>query len=358
MFRCFSTLAVATILAAGSAAAETVYRIESGPRTVAFEPGEGLFYPSGIALDSAGTIYVSDTANHVIRRVEPDGRMTVVAGQPGVAGARDGKALSATFRYPHGLAADSFGNLYVADSGNGTIRLLRADGTVETFAGRPDEKGTSGGHRLEATFVTPLGLALDLTGELWISDYSMHLIRRIDRDGEVVTVSGIAGEPGRQDGDRTRATFHNPAGLALDAAGRLWVADKTNGLVRMVTRDGFVTTEAGAGGRDVHLDGAVAVARFNRPADLAFTAEEALLVIDSWSHTIRKIEGGAVTTVAGAPGVPGMKDGAGAAARFDHPIALAVAPDGTIHVVDMMNHAVREGKEEEAGPGRRRTIRR
>lgn len=345
-------LSVATLLDA-----QPLYRFDSVGRS-GFSTSEAsaLFYPSGVAVESNGTVWVADTANHVIRRIGPEGDMEVVAGRIGVEGAQDGSANRSTFRYPQGLVLDAAGNLYIADSGNGVIRRLTTDGTVETWAGSPEERGTINGDRFEARFVTPLGLAWDITGDLWISDYSAHTIRRIDSDGEVATVSGLHGAPGFANGEGKRSRFHYPAGIDIDAQGRLWVADSGNGMIRVVSRDGFTDTIAGADGAQEHRDSELEDARFDHPSDLAIRSDGTVFVADSWSHTIRIITPEGVGTVAGSPGDAGFADGLGSSVRFNHPLALALSPDGRIFVADMSNHELRQGTEDQFGSGRRRTV--
>lgn len=350
---------VVGLLVAGTAQGQTVYRFDSVKGAVqASAEGNSLFYPSGVAVDPNGSIWIADTANHVIRVLTPAGGFRVIAGVPGVDGSRDGDRTEATFSYPQGLAFDLAGNLYIADSGNGVIRRLRPDGIVETWAGSAEEQETRDGDRLDARFVTPIDLAWDLTGELWVSDYSAHVIRRIGSDGVVSTVAGEPGTPGYEDGYADHARFHRPAGIDLDAQGRLWVVDEGNGLIRAITRDGFADTIAGTPGLHSHRDGELDEAGFDHPADIAIDDAGNAYVTDSWSHTIRMITGTDVTTIAGTPGQPGYRDGKGPAARFDHPVAIAIAPDGSIYVTDMLNNAVREGHEDDFRADRRRSIRR
>ena len=352
-------IAVLVILLPGVAEAEPGYRFDSlrgsAPAALGADP---LFYPSGVAVATDGSVWIADTANHVIRRMTSTGGVEIVAGNTGLDGLDNGHALGATFRYPQGLVFDPAGNLYIADSGNGVIRRLRTDGIVETWAGTPERRGTRNGNRLEATFVTPIGLAWDVTGELWISDYSAHTIRRIDREGKVETLSGIDGTPGFVDGDGERAKFYYPAGIDIDAQGRLWVADVGNGAIRIVNRDGFTETMAGRTRTQGHRDGSLDEAQFDHPSDLAIAEDGSVFITDSWSHTIRMISDGEVTTIAGSAGAPGFSDGRGSYARFNHPVALALGPGGLLFVADMANHELRQGTEESFGTGRRRTVRR
>lgn len=337
--------------------AQPVYRFETaGQKAISASEESSLFYPSGVAVEPDGTVWIADTANHVIRRMRPDGTWEIVAGQNGVAGTENGPAALATFRYPQGLVFDAEGNLYIADSGNGLIRRLRTDDVVETWAGDPEERGTINGDRFKARFVTPIGLAWDVTGDLWISDFSAHTIRRIGIDGEVDTISGIHGTPGFTNGNGEDSTFYYPSGIDIDAQGRLWVADSGNGAIRVVSRDGFTESIAGVDGVQEHRDGALEISGFNHPSDLAISTDGTVFVTDSWSHTIRIITAEEVRTVAGSPGEAGFADGRGSSVRFNHPLAIALSPDGLILVADMVNHELRQGTEDQFGSGRRRTI--
>jgi sugar lactone lactonase YvrE len=318
-----------------------------------------LFYPSGVVVDAAGVIWIADTVHHVIRVLDRDGTTRIVAGEAGVPGAADGPAREARFRYPQGMAADTSGNIYIADSGNGTIRVLTRAGRVETFAGAAGDLGTDNGDRLlRARFIVPIDVAWDITGTLYVSDHSSHTIRAISSDRNVTTIAGVAGTVGSGDGFRDRARFHAPAGIALDPAGNLWIADSGSHTIRMMTGDGFVTTIAGVPGSTGFADGALTEAKFSQPRGIALGADGSIFVSDTKNHTIRRILGDSVETVAGTAGIAGYANGAGEAVRFDNPIAIAVGADGTLWVADMMNHTIRSGNEDGFGNGRRRAVRR
>ncbi|MDX1583529.1 MAG: hypothetical protein R3338_08015 [Thermoanaerobaculia bacterium] len=352
-------LIAAFLIITGVASAETVYRFDSfGQRTLSEAETDSLLAPAGIAIDPKGTVWIADTANHVIRSLEPDGSFRIVAGVPGVQGHRDGLRTDARFSFPHGLEFDLAGNVYIADSGNGVIRRLRPDGIVETWAGVPELGETVDGPRLEAGFLTPAGLAWDLTGHLWVTDYSAHVIRRIDPDGEVTTVAGSPGNPGYNDGRDDIARFHNPFGIDVDAQGRAWVADYGNGMIRSITLDGFVDTIAGTLGSQSHRDGTLEEASFDHPADLVIDSEGNVFVTDSWSHTIRLIADDEVTTVAGLANHAGFRDGQGPAARFNYPFAIDLRSDGILWVADMRNDSIRSGRESDFRDDRRRAVRR
>ncbi len=323
---------------------------------------DGLLHPTAVAVDPSGVLYISDTANHVIRKVTPDGAMSVFAGRIGEPGSADGPGHTARFDFPYGLAIDINGDLYVADSANSTIRRISPDGMVTTWAGRPGESGSGDttpenpdGGRLGL----PIGIALDPFGNLYVTDGRFHTIRKVDTQRHLTTIAGEPGVPGTSDGYGHRAHFTFPFGIARDQAGNFWVADSDNHTIRRIAPDGFVSTAFGDRNDRGSADGDAGTARFTRPSGLAFDPDGNLLVVDSDSHTIRQIDPeGEVTTLAGLAGQRGDRDGTGRAVRFNYPFGIAVAADGTIYVADMVNDAIRVGRKEEFGPSRRRAVHR
>jgi sugar lactone lactonase YvrE len=198
--------------------------------------------PAGVAVDAQGNLYLADVNNHMIRKIRPDGEVGVFAGRPGIAGSVDGPAHEARFNGPHGVAVDEAGNVYVADTDNSTIRKIASNGTVSTLAGRRGESGSQDGVGNGATFSFPQDLAVDRHGNIYVADVNAHTIRRIGADGAVSTLAGMRGIPGSADGSGDVARFHFPRGIALDAAGNLYVADSNNRAIRKVTPDGMVST--------------------------------------------------------------------------------------------------------------------
>lgn len=307
--------------------------------------------PRGAAADASGNIYVADTANHTIRKLALEGTnwvVTTLAGTPGVSGTNDGIGRSASFNTPVGLALDSAGNLFVADSENHTIRQMSLVGTnwvVTTLAGAPGVSGTSDGVAAEARFNLPTGLAIDNAGNIYVTDANNNTVRKIVPDGAnwlVTTLAGLAGEFGTNDGVGSTARFRAPSDLTVDNAGNIYVADTYNHAIRKVTPEGVVTTLAGLTGESGTNDGTGLAARFFCPVSVAFDNSGNLFVADGWNHTIRRVSlAGEVTTVAGKSGSFGFADGLGGAARFFFPGGLCVGSGQFVFVADEWNNSIR-----------------
>lgn len=225
-------------LYASFVAAKTVSRINGAG--VVTTLGTNFEEPYGVALDGAGNLYVA-RGDHTIRKIAPNGATTIFAGQPGTAGAVDGE--TALFNTPIGLAADSAGNVYVADKGNNTIRKISPDGKVTTLAGSAGKEGDANGRNSAARFKEPTALAVDRTGNVYVIDN--QTIRKIAPSGIVSTLAGSAGHTGHDDGKGAAASFSDPLSIATDSAGNVYVADTGSGLIRKITPDGVVTTIAG-----------------------------------------------------------------------------------------------------------------
>ena len=301
--------------------------------------------PCGLALDRGGNLYVADLANNTIREVTPDGVVTTLAGTAGTSGTNDGTGTAALFLNPAAVAVDDATNLYVADTYNHTIRKVTPAGVVATLAGMPATLGTNDGSGNSARFNTPMGLAANGDGTLYVADTWNHTIRKVTPAGEVTTIAGRAGVPGATDAKTGNAAlFYYPKGLALDSNTNLYVADSGNYTIRKITPAGAVTTFAGTAQIAGNADGTGTSARFTSPFGVAVDAAGNVYVSDSSSNVIRKITPKAVVhTVAGSPGVSGSADGTGAAAFFNYPEGIAVDPQGYLYVANAQNHAIRKG---------------
>ena len=261
------------------------------------------------------------------------------AGTPGITGSADGTGAAARFNTANYVTVNpATGTIYIGDSGNSTLRAMTPAGAVSTLAGTVGAFGFADGTGSAARFNFPGGLALDAAGNLFLADWDNFLIRRITPAGVVTTLAGSPGVAGSTDGTGAAARFRNPNGLAADAAGNLYVADWGNHTIRRVTPAGVVTTLAGSPGFAGSADGTGAAARFSNPTGMAVDSAGNVYVADQGNQTIRRITpAGAVTTLAGLAGAAGSTDGTGNAARFTQPSALSISPSGDLFVISGAN---------------------
>lgn len=305
-------------------------------------PDARFYMPAGIASDGFGNLYIADSANHVIRRMTAAGAVTTFAGVPGFAGSTDGTTAEARFNSPQGVALDGAGNVYVADTGNHVVRVISPVGTVSTRAGAAASPGSIDGIGASARFFAPAGIAVDNVGTIYVSDTSNHTIRRIATDGVVTTYAGSPGSAAHFDSTGSIARFNTPVGLAIDGFGNLYVADSFNHVIRKITAGANVTTLAGLANNAGITDGTGVAARFNRPMAIAVDTAGNVYVADTFSSTIRKVTAaGDVTTLAGHAGATGSLDGSGSAARFNQPQGIAVDFASNVYIADTRNHTIR-----------------
>jgi len=291
--------------------------------------------PFGVAVDAAGNVYVADYSNHRIRKVTAAGVVTTLAGS-GVAGDDDGTGTAAQFNLPSGVAVDAAGNVYVADTNNERIRKITAAGVVTTLAGS-GVAGDDDGTGTAAQFNQPQGVAVDAAGNVYVADTNNERIRKITAAGVVTTLAGSTF--GYVDGTGAAAKFNVPIGVAVDAVGNVYVADAENNRIRKITAAGVVTTLAGS--TLGFADGTGAAAQFDFPLGVAVDAVGNVYVADAENDRIRKITAaGVVTSLAGS--TTGYLDGTGAAAQFSGPAGVAVDAAGNVYVADAGNYRIRQ----------------
>jgi sugar lactone lactonase YvrE len=301
-----------------------------------------FYEPFGVAVDSAGNAYVADSSNNTIRKITPAAAVSTLAGAVPVSGNADGTGASATFSSANGLAADTAGNLYVADTGNNTIRKVTPAGVVTTLAGVPGSAGSADGPGATARFASPSGIAVDGAGNLYVADTGNNTIRKVTPAGVVTTLAGVPGSAGSADGAGAQTRFRGPAGIAADSAGNVYVADSGNNTIRKISPDGMVNTLAGTAGLRGSYDGTGAAAIFNGPTGMAVDSAGNVYVADTFNDTVREISpAGAVTTLAGTAGQIGSDDGTGSVASFNNPSGVAVDSSGNLYVADHANDTIR-----------------
>ena len=300
--------------------------------------------PYGVALDSQTNLYVADTFNDTIRKISPAGDVTTLAGLAWTAGDSNGIGSEALFDNPTGITVDGAGNLYVADNQNSTVRMIVPVGgsnwSVSTLAGTPGVNSFSNGPAAAALFNHPYGIAVDALANIYVTDFGNQVVRLISA-GAVSTYAGNPGDSGFANGTGTQALFDNPAGLAIDGAGNLYVADSGNNVVRKIAPGGVTSTIAGEEGVTGSANGPLGL--LNAPLGLAVDASNNVFVADSGNNTIREIAaGGGLMTVAAAASFAGSANGVSNAAQFNNPIGLVVDASGNVYVADVFNNAIRK----------------
>lgn len=305
--------------------------------------------PMSIAIDTSGNLFVADYGNSVIRKITPAGVVTTFAGAAGNAGpGLDGAGASARFSGPLGIAIDASNNLFVTDEFNQTVRKITPAGVVSTFAGQTGVMGDNDGTGAGARFNIPTSIAVDVAGNVYVGEGS-QVVRKISPAGVVVTLAGAAGNSGSTDGTGAAARFSYPRGLAVDAAGNVYVADANNCVIRKISPAGVVSTLAGAQAAFSSIDGTGMAATFNLPSGIAIDAAGTLYVGEENGFVVRKVTlAGVVSTLAGDPSHFGLVDATGAAARFNFggnfggQATTAVDASGNVFVTDFQNAAVRK----------------
>jgi sugar lactone lactonase YvrE len=320
-------------------------------------PSAQFHDPMGLAIDAAGSLYVSDWVNHRIRMIDSDGTVTTVAGSgtPGpYSDIVDGPVDSARLFGPEGLTVDDEGNIYVADTLSNRIRRISPDGMVTTVAGNGPGTvyGFDGalvdGPADVARFNDPSDVAVDSNGILYVTDRLNHVIRKITPDGQVSIFAGT-GEPGTIDGTGTAASFELPNRITIDKQGNLYVTEgrfldfgeRTYGFrVRKITPDARVTTLAGTG-EPGYRDGPALDAEFDVPIGIDVDTVGNVYVVDSGAHRIRRISPNGIVSAVAGNGSAGFADGPVSEAEFWYPTDIAVGPDGQLYVADWKNHRIR-----------------
>ncbi len=310
-----------------------------GQQSVSGSGTNALFEgPAGAAVDGSGNIYVADFAANTIEKIS-GGSVTVLAGFPGQAGSTNATGTNALFNGPEGLTVDAGGNVYVADSGNNTIRKITPAGVVTTLAGHAGTAGSANGTGTNALFFAPAGVAVDTSTNVYVADYGNHIIRKITPAGAVTTLAGSPGVFGNTNATGTNALFYQPEGVAVDTLGNVYVADTANSLIRKITGSVVTTLAGSTNSGSVNATGTNA--SFNGPQAVSVDGSGNVYVADTGNNMVRKItSSGAVSTLAGGTNF-GSADGTGSSAQFWGPGAVALNGGGNLYVADYFNGTVR-----------------
>src|SRR5438094_4014306 len=351
-----SVLFVLTLFAGNALAQVNVISTAAGTGSAGYGGDGGaataaqLSAPFGTAVDSASNFYIAEWINHRVRKVDTSGRITTVAGiGVGGYGGDGGPATEAALNSPEGVAVDAAGNIYIADSFNNRIRKVDTSGVITTIAGNGSPQYTGEGVATQVSLNDPTCVAADKIGNLYIADNSSHRISKLNLSRGIISTiagTGIGGFSG-DGGPASAAQVFNPTHLATDQAGNLYIADYTNHRIRKISAgSGIITTVAGSATPGNHGgysgDGGPATsAQFNNPAGVAIDAAGNLYIADAQNKRVRKVDtSGIVSTIAG-----GGTNGDGCSsetAALKFPIHVALSPEVThIYIADYSDNRIR-----------------
>ena len=299
--------------------------------------GASFYQPYGIVVDTSGNVYVADGGNCVVRKITSSGVVSTIAGTPGVSGSSDGNGTAALFGFLSGIAIDSSGNLYVTDKTYNTVRKLSPNGSswiASTIV--PPGAGLN----------QPIGLAIDSQNNIFVDDTSNCVIRKISPSGNLSVFAGTLGKVGATNAVGTSASFSSPTGIAIDNANNLYVTDCGANTIRMITPSGVVTTLGGYLGSPGFLDGPLnnTTGQFDHPFGIAVSSAGNIAISDASGTIIRQISTlSTVSSLAGKLGISGRSDGTGSAASFYNVTGITFDSSGNIFMADMGASTIRKG---------------
>jgi streptogramin lyase len=341
-----------------AAAALGVIQTIAGTGTVSGFSGDGgqassakLNGPEGVYVDQSGRIYIAERNNQAIRMVDTTGIITTVAGTGTVSGfSGDGsQASSAKLKNPYGVFVDQSGRIYIADTNNHAIRKVDSTGIITTVAGTGTVSGFNGdgGQASSAQLKNPRGVHVDQSGRIYIADTTNQAIRMIDTTGIISTVAGtgtVSGYSG-DGGQTSNANLNGPNGVHVDQSSRIYIADSFNQAIRMVDSTGIITTVAGGNGYGYSGDGGQATsAQLGSPRGVYVDQSGRIYIADSYNHAIRMVDTtGIISTVAGTGTVSGYSGDGGQAssAQLSRPVGVYVDQSSRIYIAERHNHAIR-----------------
>ena len=305
---------------------------DGGPATAAQLNG-----PRGVTVGDDDYIYIADTGNNRIHQIGPDGVITTIAGAED---GGDGPAMSPQLSVPRGVAVDAGGNLYIADTGNNQIHKLDDEGivTVAGAGGLGDE-----GPATNARLLEPTGLAIDVDGTIYITDSGNNRVRKVDVEGTITTLAGTGEEgDGGDGGPATEAQLYYPIGVAIDSEGNVYISDTFNNRIRKVDSEGIITTFAGTGDRgrfeadEIGDGGPATEGKLRGPTGLAFDAEGSLYITDFGNSRIRKVDTEVIITTFAGTGERSFSgdDGPAGVAQFSSPLGFEIDGDGNFYLTD------------------------
>lgn len=306
-----------------------------------------LYTPEGLAIDTFGNLYIADTQNHKIRKIDPAGIITTIAGtgSPGFSG-DGGPAILAQFNLPYSITLDKFNNIYISDVANGRIRMINSSGIITTVVGNGVGFGGDGGPATLAKLREPLDVVFDTIGNMFICEYFNNRIRKIDTAGIITTFAGIGTQNYSGDGGpASLAEFNHPYDIAIDKYSNIYIADYNNSRLRMINSAGIINTVVGSGIPGFSGDGGQAIlASFNGMTNVITDYFGNLYITDKSNQRIRKIDTiGIVTTIVGNGTASFGGDGGFAvSASLFNPGKMILDKQGNMYIADRDNNRIRK----------------
>ena len=316
---------------------------DGGPATIA-----RLNLPTGVAMDAVGNIYIADPLNNRVRMIGVSGIITTIAGNSAVGyGGDGGPATDAQLNNPFGVAVDASGNVYFADMYNNCIRMINTSGMISSVAGSLFTGGYSGdgGPATAAGLSNPVAVVVDAAGNFYIVDQGNEVIRKVDASGTITTFAGSYSGYGGDGGPATSAQLNNPAGVAVDAAGNVYIADELNARIRKVNTAGIITTVAGNGILGFSGDsGAATLAELYQPTGVGVDGAGDMYIADEANNRIRQVTTAGLINTIGGDGIGGFSGDGGAAtsAKMLFPSAVTTDVAGNVFVADESNNRIRK----------------
>ena len=327
--------AINTIAGSGTSG----YSGDGGPATSA-----ALNQPNGVAVDASGNVYIADTTNAVIRKINQSGTITTFAGGGASSACSfSGAATSVQLNHPKGVAVDTSGNVYIADTTNNCVRKVSGGNISQVAGGGASSACSFAGAATSVLFNQPLGLAIDGSGNLYVSEQNGNCVRKVSGGNISQVAGGGASSACSFAGAATSVLLNKPAGLAIDSSGNLYIADMTNNCVRKVS-GGNVSQVAGGGASSAcSFSGAATSVLLNQPFGLAIDGSGNLYVSEQNGNCVRKVSGGNISQIGGSGSGGYSGDGGAAiAAALNKPTGLAVTSAGLLDIADMNNHVIRQ----------------
>jgi sugar lactone lactonase YvrE len=301
-----------------------------------------LSYPYATVADGSGDFYIADTYDNLVEKVDSTGALTIFAGNGTMGTPTPGPATSSMLNRPCGLAVDAAGDVYIADSTNNRVEKVDTHGVLSIFAGNGSKGMPTAGPATSSKLSAPRGLAVDAAGDVFIADATNNLVEKVDTHGvlSIIAGTGTAGTP--TPGPAVSSKLSYPDGLAVDAAGDVFIADSGNNLVEKIDTNGDLSIIAGTGTKGAPTPGPALSSALATPSGVAVDQVGNVYIADTSNNRVDEVSGGTLTVVAGTGPAGAPTPGPAAASKLASPFGVAVDPSGDLYIADSYNNDIEE----------------